>query len=47
MNTLVYKRAEVNSNAVKCRYKFVTDKRIYARIIITISNINFKVSKSA
>ncbi|KAI5723546.1 hypothetical protein M8J76_007896 [Diaphorina citri] len=42
MNTLVYKRNEVNSNAIKCRYKFVTDKRIYARIIITINNINFK-----
>lgn len=42
MNTLVYKRNEANSNAVKCRYKFVTDKRIYARIIITIYNIDFK-----
>ncbi|XP_014248043.1 uncharacterized protein LOC106665815 isoform X2 [Cimex lectularius] len=41
MNTLVYKRTE-SSGQLTCRYSFVTDRRLYARVILTITNINFK-----
>ncbi|CAB0014019.1 unnamed protein product, partial [Nesidiocoris tenuis] len=41
MNTLVYKRPE-NSGPLTCRYTFVTDRRLYARVILTITSINFK-----
>ncbi|BET00543.1 CUB domain [Nesidiocoris tenuis] len=44
MNTLVYKRPE-NSGPLTCRYTFVTDRRLYARVILTITSINFKVSE--
>ncbi|XP_061712903.1 uncharacterized protein LOC133521832 [Cydia pomonella] len=41
LNTLVYKQAPPGED-VHCLYRFVTDKRIYARVILTILSINFK-----
>ncbi|KAL1130809.1 hypothetical protein AAG570_012050 [Ranatra chinensis] len=41
MNTLVYKRTE-QSGHLACRYSFVTDRRLYARVIVTIQSVNFK-----
>lgn len=41
-NTLVYKKPETSGN-LKCRYTFVTDRRLYARLVLTINNIYFKV----
>nr|CAD7266362.1 unnamed protein product [Timema shepardi] len=41
LNTLVYKRSDPTED-VKCLYRFVTDKRIFARVILTIEAINFK-----
>ena len=43
LNTLVYKRSDPTED-VRCLYRFVTDKRIFARVILTIDTINFKVS---
>lgn len=40
-NTLVYKRPDQD---VSCLYRFVTDRRLFARVILSITNINFKVS---
>lgn len=45
LNTLVYKQAPPGED-VHCLYRFVTDKRIYARVILTILSINFKVHGS-
>jgi hypothetical protein len=43
-NTLVYKKGGNSpSDDVKCLYRFVTDKRLYARVILNINAINFKV----
>lgn len=42
LNTLVYKQASPGED-VHCLYRFVTDKRIYARVILTILSVNFKV----
>ncbi|KAJ8728384.1 hypothetical protein PYW08_016769 [Mythimna loreyi] len=41
LNTLVYKQASPGED-VHCLYRFVTDKRIYARVILTILSVNFK-----
>uniref|UniRef100_A0A1B6CMX3 CUB domain-containing protein n=1 Tax=Clastoptera arizonana TaxID=38151 RepID=A0A1B6CMX3_9HEMI len=41
MNTLVYKRPEM-AGSLRCRYRFVTDRRLFARIVLTISSLNFK-----
>nr|CAD7393309.1 unnamed protein product [Timema cristinae] len=41
LNTLVYKRSDPTED-VKCLYRFVTDKRLFARVILTIEAINFK-----
>ncbi|CAB3253101.1 unnamed protein product [Arctia plantaginis] len=41
LNTLVYKQASPGED-VHCLYRFVTDKRIYARVILTVLNVNFK-----
>lgn len=43
-NTLVYKRQESPTEDITCLYRFITDKRLFARIILTIESINFKVS---
>lgn len=42
LNTLVYKQTSATQD-VHCLYRFVTDKRLFARIILTIGAINFKV----
>ncbi|XP_063904565.1 uncharacterized protein LOC135123655 isoform X1 [Zophobas morio] len=41
LNTLVYKQAQ-SSEDVQCLYRFVTDKRLFARVILTITGIHFK-----
>ncbi|KAJ9589347.1 hypothetical protein L9F63_017452, partial [Diploptera punctata] len=41
LNTLVYKRSDPTED-VRCLYRFVTDKRLYARVILSIETINFK-----
>ncbi|XP_019867043.1 uncharacterized protein LOC109596034 [Aethina tumida] len=41
LNTLVYKQAQSNED-VQCLYRFVTDKRLFARVILTVTNIYFK-----
>jgi len=43
LNTLVYK----TDNNIQCLYRFVTLKRIYARVIITIDNVNFKYNQDS
>lgn len=43
LNTLVYKQAPAGED-VQCLYRFVTDKRLYARVIVTVFNIHFKVN---
>jgi hypothetical protein len=42
LNTLVYKRSDPTED-VRCLYRFVTDKRLFARVILTIDTISFKV----
>nr|XP_018901755.1 PREDICTED: uncharacterized protein LOC109033539 [Bemisia tabaci] len=44
LNTLVYKQAPdaTVAEAIKCRYKFLTDRRLYARILLTVNSIGFK-----
>ncbi|XP_067005559.2 uncharacterized protein [Anabrus simplex] len=41
LNTLVYKRNDPTED-VRCLYRFVTDKRLFARVILTIDTISFK-----
>ncbi|XP_050308010.1 uncharacterized protein LOC126744504 isoform X2 [Anthonomus grandis grandis] len=41
MNTLVYKQQHSNED-VNCLYRFVSDKRLFARVIVTITCVNFK-----
>lgn len=49
VNTLVYKRQatvtdpDVKSQPIICRYKFTTDIRLFARIVLKIESIKFKV----
>lgn len=43
LNTLIYKQTP-SSEDVHCLYRFVTDKRLFARVILTITHIHFKVS---
>lgn len=43
LNTLIYKRISQTSD-VRCQYKFVTDKRLFARVVIEMISINFKES---
>ncbi|XP_050422167.1 uncharacterized protein LOC126834351 [Adelges cooleyi] len=49
VNTLVYKRQgssstdlDSKSHPIVCRYKFMTDIRLYARIVLRIESIHFK-----
>lgn len=40
LNTLIYKR---NSGVdLRCQYKFITDKRLFARVVIEVTSISFK-----
>ncbi|KAK6623803.1 hypothetical protein RUM44_010659 [Polyplax serrata] len=41
-NTLVYKKQGSANQDITCLYRFITDKRLYARIVLTIESINFK-----
>ncbi|KAJ8980367.1 hypothetical protein NQ317_019008, partial [Molorchus minor] len=41
LNTLVYKQTQSNED-VTCLYRFVTDKRLFARVILTVNNVYFK-----
>jgi len=49
VNTLVYKRQgtvtdpDAKSQPIICRYKFTTDVRLFARIVLKIESIKFKV----
>lgn len=45
LNTLIYKQQHTNED-VTCLYRFVTDKRLFARVILTITCVNFKVGRS-
>lgn len=42
-NTLVYKKQGSANQDITCLYRFITDKRLYARIVLTVELINFKV----
>ncbi|KAG5871697.1 hypothetical protein JTB14_005059 [Gonioctena quinquepunctata] len=42
LNTLIYKQSQ-NNDDITCLYRFVTDRRLFARIILTITNVYFKV----
>lgn len=44
VNTLIYKKN--SPDLIRCQYKFVTDRRIFARIILAIESINFKVKQN-
>ncbi|KAF7266556.1 hypothetical protein GWI33_020064 [Rhynchophorus ferrugineus] len=41
LNTLVYKQNQPSED-ITCLYRFVTDKRLFARVILTITCVNFK-----
>lgn len=41
LNTLVYKQAHSGED-VQCLYRFVTDRRLFARVILTVTGISFK-----
>lgn len=41
LNTLVYKQGTASED-VMCLYRFVTDRRLFARVILTVNTINFK-----
>lgn len=40
LNTLIYKRT--SGSDIRCQYKFVTDKRLYARVVIEVTSVTFK-----
>lgn len=40
MNTLIFKRT--GGSDVRCQYKFITDKRLYARAVIEVISVSFK-----
>ncbi|XP_049853177.1 cubilin-like isoform X1 [Schistocerca gregaria] len=42
LNTLVYKRHADPHHSVRCQYRFVTDRRLFARVILTIESMAFK-----
>ncbi|XP_033308372.1 uncharacterized protein LOC117209985 [Bombus bifarius] len=43
LNTLVYKRPGDPPADLSCTYTFVTDKRLYARVILIVESVSFKV----
>lgn len=42
LNTLVYKRPGDPPRDLSCTYTFLTDKRLYARVILTVESLSFK-----
>lgn len=40
LNTLIYKRNSVAD--LRCQYKFITDKRLFARVLIEVTSVTFK-----
>ncbi|XP_049853179.1 cubilin-like [Schistocerca gregaria] len=42
LNTLVYKRSPDHHHSVRCQYRFITDRRLFARVILTIESMGFK-----
>lgn len=42
LNTLVYKRPGDPPLDLSCTYTFITDKRLYARVILTLESVSFK-----
>ncbi|XP_017493753.1 PREDICTED: uncharacterized protein LOC108381871 [Rhagoletis zephyria] len=40
MNSLIFKRT--GGSDVRCQYKFVTDRRLYARAVIEVTSVSFK-----
>lgn len=42
MNTLIYKRPGDPPQDLICSYTFLTDKRLFARVILTLNSIKFK-----
>lgn len=40
LNTLIYKRTA--GSDVRCQYRFVTDKRLFARVVVEVTAIAFK-----
>lgn len=42
LNTLVYKRPGDPPTDLSCTYSFITDKRLYARVILIVESVNFK-----
>ncbi|XP_001607708.1 deleted in malignant brain tumors 1 protein isoform X1 [Nasonia vitripennis] len=42
LNTLLYKRAGDPPRDLSCTYSFVTDRRLYARVILTLRSVSFK-----
>ncbi|XP_012269853.2 cubilin-like [Athalia rosae] len=42
LNTLVYKRPGDPPTDLTCTYSFVTDKRLFARVILTVEAVTFK-----
>lgn len=40
LNTLIYKRT--SGTDVRCQYRFVTDKRLYSRVVLEVTSVNFK-----
>ncbi|KZC05700.1 Dorsal-ventral patterning tolloid-like protein 1 [Dufourea novaeangliae] len=42
LNSLVYKRPGDPPTDLSCTYTFVTDKRLYARVILTVESVSFK-----
>lgn len=41
LNTMIFKRTAAASD-VRCQYKFVTDKRLFARVVIEVTAVTFK-----
>ncbi|XP_049948096.1 uncharacterized protein LOC126456385 [Schistocerca serialis cubense] len=42
LNTLVYKRHADPHHSVRCQYRFISDRRLFARVILTIESMAFK-----
>lgn len=40
MNTLIFKRTA--GSDVRCQYRFVTDKRLFARVVVEVTSVTFK-----
>lgn len=40
LNTLIYKRT--SGADLRCQYKFITDKRLFARVLIEVTSVTFK-----